>query len=99
MGVFQWAMLFALISDFSHFDTLTYTKRILIMARVTVDDCLSTIPNRFDLTVTAALRARELYYGAPSPLEQGKDKTTVLALREIAAGYNSKLTSLKKNHK
>ncbi len=58
------------------------------MARITVDDCLEQIPNRFELTLVAAYRARQLHNGAePLINTQGlRDKTTVLALREIAAG-------------
>ncbi len=59
------------------------------MARITVDDCLDNIPNRFQLTLVAAYRARQLHNGAdPLVSVQGqKDKMTVLALREIAAGH------------
>lgn len=59
------------------------------MARITVDDCLEQIPNRFQLTLVAAYRARQLHNGAdPLVSVQGqKDKMTVLALREIAAGH------------
>ena len=58
------------------------------MARITVDDCLEKIPNRFQLTLVAAYRARQLHNGAePQVNTQGlRDKSTVLALREIAAG-------------
>ncbi|MCX7185642.1 MAG: DNA-directed RNA polymerase subunit omega [Methylophilaceae bacterium] len=58
------------------------------MARITVDDCLENIPNRFQLTLVAAYRARQLHNGAePQVNIQGlRDKPTVLALREIAAG-------------
>lgn len=57
------------------------------MARITIDDCLEKIPNRFELTLAAAYRARQLANGA-EPLMSGvaKDKPTVVALREIAAG-------------
>jgi DNA-directed RNA polymerase subunit omega len=58
------------------------------MARITVDDCLEKIPNRFELTLVAAYRARQLANGS-DPFVHGatqKDKPTVLALREIAAG-------------
>jgi DNA-directed RNA polymerase subunit omega len=58
------------------------------MARITVDDCLDQIPNRFQLTLVAAYRARQLHNGSePFINVQGlRDKPTVLALREIAAG-------------
>jgi DNA-directed RNA polymerase subunit omega len=56
------------------------------MARITVDDCLKKIPNRFQLTLAATYRARQITVGS-SPLVEGeKDKPTVIALREIAAG-------------
>ncbi len=57
------------------------------MARITVEECLSQIPNRFELTLTAAYRARQLANGASHLTEEnGKDKPTVVALREISEG-------------
>ncbi len=56
------------------------------MARVTVEDCLEQIPNRFDLVMLAARRARDITLGAPPHLEEENDKPTVIALREIAEG-------------
>ena len=56
------------------------------MARITVDDCLKRIPNRFQLTLTATYRARQLSQGASPLVEANRDKFTVIALREIAAG-------------
>jgi len=56
------------------------------MARITVDDCLKRIPNRFQLTLAATYRARQLTAGASPLLELQKDKPTVIALREIAGG-------------
>lgn len=56
------------------------------MARITVDDCLHALPNRFELTLVATQRARQLANGADTQLQPGRDKVTVLALREIAAG-------------
>jgi DNA-directed RNA polymerase subunit omega len=58
------------------------------MARITVDDCLDKIPNRFQLTLVAAYRARQLANGSePLVNTHGlRDKSTVMALREIAAG-------------
>ncbi len=54
------------------------------MARVTVEDCIVKIPNRFDLVMVAAQRAREIVAGAPLTLERDNDKNPVVALREIA---------------
>ncbi|PZP64948.1 MAG: DNA-directed RNA polymerase subunit omega [Azospira oryzae] len=56
------------------------------MARITVDDCLQHIPNRFELTLAATYRARQIAHGAAPLIEGLKDKPTVIALREIAAG-------------
>jgi DNA-directed RNA polymerase subunit omega len=56
------------------------------MARITIEDALKLIPNRFELTLAATYRARQLANGSTPLLDQNKDKTTVLALREIAAG-------------
>ena len=57
------------------------------MARITVDDCLKKIPNRYQLTLIASIRARQLANGAESMIENvNEDKPSVLALREIAAG-------------
>ena len=56
------------------------------MARVTIEDCLVQIPSRFELTMVAAKRARQLTRGAESRLPWGSHKSTVLALKEIADG-------------
>ena len=56
------------------------------MARITVEDCLKVIPNRFDLVLFASKRARQLANGADPILPQENDKPTVLSLREIATG-------------
>lgn len=56
------------------------------MARVTVDDCLKRIPNRFELTLAATYRARQLTMGSTPMVESERDKATVIALRELAAG-------------
>ena len=56
------------------------------MARITVDDCLTRINNRFHLTLAATYRARQLSAGASPMVEPNRDKATVIALREIAAG-------------
>ncbi|HLY96163.1 MAG TPA: DNA-directed RNA polymerase subunit omega, partial [Sideroxyarcus sp.] len=52
------------------------------MARITVEDCMKYIPNRFELTLAAAYRARQLANGAGYLVENTKDKATVVALRE-----------------
>ena len=60
------------------------------MARITVDDCLAEIPNRFQLTLVAAFRSRQLANGADPLIDvaelNSNDKHSVLALREISAG-------------
>ena len=66
------------------------------MARITVDDCLKRIPNRFQLTLAATYRARQVSTGASPLVEPNKDKPTVIALREIASGKVG-LEVLKKN--
>lgn len=58
------------------------------MARVTVEDCLENVDNRFELVLLAAERARQLaLYGADAYVEWENDKATVVALREIAEGF------------
>lgn len=54
------------------------------MARVTVEDCIVQVPNRFDLVMLAAQRAREIVAGAPLTIDRDDDKNPVVALREIA---------------
>ena len=56
------------------------------MARVTVDDCLHRIPNRFQMTLAATYRARQISAGATPLIDPGRDKPTVVALRELALG-------------
>ena len=56
------------------------------MARITVDDALQSIQNRFELTLAATYRARQIASGTTPLVEANKDKPTVSALREIAAG-------------
>ncbi len=56
------------------------------MARVTIDDCLKRIPNRFQMTLAATYRARQLANGATPLVEPNRDKPTVIALREMAIG-------------
>lgn len=54
------------------------------MARVTVEDCIQKVPNRFDLVMLASQRAREISGGAQITVDRDKDKNPVVALREIA---------------
>ena len=54
------------------------------MARITVEDCLLNVPNRFELVLAGARRAKQLFKGAP-PLVESDNKEVVTALREIAA--------------
>ena len=54
------------------------------MARVTVEDCVVQVPNRFELVLLAAQRAREITSGAPLSIDRDDDKNPVVALREIA---------------
>ena len=54
------------------------------MARVTVEDCVDKVPNRFDLVLLAAQRAREISGGAEMTVDRDRDKNPVVALREIA---------------
>ncbi|MGE4596379.1 MAG: DNA-directed RNA polymerase subunit omega [Methylophilaceae bacterium] len=58
------------------------------MARITVDDCLEKIPNRFQLTLVASLRSRQLVNGAEPLIDVtgSRNKSSVIALKEIAAG-------------
>ena len=56
------------------------------MARVTVEDCVNFIPNRFQMTLAATYRARQITAGATPMVEPDRDKPTVIALRELALG-------------
>jgi DNA-directed RNA polymerase subunit omega len=56
------------------------------MARITVEDCLENIENRFEMVLTATKRARQIANGADPLVEEENDKPTVIALREIADG-------------
>lgn len=56
------------------------------MARVTVEDCLESMDNRFQLVLVATKRARQIAMGSPSLVDEENDKPTVIALREIADG-------------
>ena len=59
------------------------------MARVTIEDCVKKVPNRFELVVLAARRAKEIALGCAALLPKDNDKPAVIALREIAAGVVS----------
>jgi len=54
------------------------------MARVTVEDCVDKVPNRFELVILAAHRAREIAAGSPLTIDRDNDKNPVVSLREIA---------------
>ena len=76
------------------------------MARVTVEDCIEQVPNRFELVVLTSERARNISSGAPLTIERNNDKNPVIALREIAAGNidieklrDSQIANLQKNNK
>jgi DNA-directed RNA polymerase subunit omega len=56
------------------------------MARITVEDCLDNVDNRFELVLTATKRARQIAHGAEPTVAEENDKPTVIALREIASG-------------
>ena len=56
------------------------------MARITIEDCLTKIPNRFELTLAATNRARQISAGSQPLVDCDRDKPTVIALREVAAG-------------
>ncbi len=64
------------------------------MARVTVEDCIDKVINRFELVMVAAQRARKIGSGAPLTIERDNDKNPVIALREIA-GENVEVEDLK----
>lgn len=56
------------------------------MARVTIEDCVNYIPNRFQMTLAATYRARQITSGAAPMVDADRDKPTVIALRELAQG-------------
>lgn len=57
------------------------------MARITVEDCMKNIPNRFEMALCATYRARMLAQGHTPKVDANRDKPTVIALRELAAGH------------
>ena len=56
------------------------------MARITVEDCLTKVSNRFDMTMVATIRARQISVGSLRMVDPARDKPTVIALRELAQG-------------
>jgi DNA-directed RNA polymerase subunit omega len=66
------------------------------MARITVEDCVDKVPNRFELVLLAAHRARAVSSGAPIAIERDNDKNPVVALREIGGG-NLSIEDLKED--
>ena len=54
------------------------------MARITVEDCLEVIPNRFDMTLAATVRARQISVGSTPMIDSERDKPIVIALRELS---------------
>ncbi|MCC6917100.1 DNA-directed RNA polymerase subunit omega [Nitrosomonas sp.] len=54
------------------------------MARITIEDCLEVIPNRFNMTLAATARARQISVGSTPMVDPGRDKPIVIALRELA---------------
>jgi DNA-directed RNA polymerase subunit omega len=71
---------------FDFFPILGIFLEICLMARVTVEDCLENVDNRFELVKLAARRARQIAMGKDPLVEIENDKPTVIALREIAEG-------------
>lgn len=57
------------------------------MARITIEDCIAKVPNRFHLVQMAAIRAKQLKKGARPLVQSEENREVVVALREIAAGY------------
>jgi DNA-directed RNA polymerase subunit omega len=57
------------------------------LARITVEDCIERVPNRFHLVQMAAIRAKQIKRGSRTMIPAGENKEVVTALREIAAGY------------
>ena len=58
------------------------------MARITVEDCIHAIPNRFQMTLAATYRARQITSGATPMVEADRDKPTVMALRDLSQGVD-----------
>ena len=65
------------------------------MARITIEDCLAHIPNRFELTLAATNRARQITSGSTPLVDPDRDKPTSIALREVAIGKSGVAMLLK----
>ena len=63
------------------------------MARITVEDCILSVPSRFELVMLAAQRARDISAGAPLTLDRDNDKNPIVALREVADGRSTSISS------
>jgi DNA-directed RNA polymerase subunit omega len=73
-----------LFFGFAHKQQTSILTKGFAMARVTVEDCVDKVSNRFDLVMLAAHRAREISSGSPLTVERDNDKNPVVSLREIA---------------
>jgi DNA-directed RNA polymerase subunit omega len=73
-----------LFFGFAHKQQTSILPKGFAMARVTVEDCVDKVSNRFDLVMLAAHRAREISSGSPLTVERDNDKNPVVSLREIA---------------
>src|SRR3546814_18329221 len=83
-GVQTCALPISYIPALSGFSRLLFQWRIPRMARVTVEDCVLKVPNRFELVMMAAQRARDISSGASLTVDRANDKNPVVAPREIA---------------
>src|SRR3546814_8539250 len=83
-GVQTCALPISYIPALSGFSRLLFQWRIPRMARVTVEDCVLKVPNRFELVMMAAQRARDISSGASLTVDRDNDKNTLVALSEIA---------------
>ena len=77
-------LLIVILVDFYKYSKYIAFLKGYIMARVTVEDCIDKIPNRFDLVLASAQRARNISTGNPLTIDRDNDKNPVVALREIA---------------
>lgn len=75
------------VEFFNHQFLIKYREIIIIMARVTIDDCIEKVGNHFDLTLLAVKRALQISDGSRSYVPIQRDKPAVIALREISEGF------------